>query len=616
MRFSPLAIAIALTASASAIAQTSIDESLQLSNQVITGSRYAQKSAQVTNAHTIFVRSDIEKLQVRNVQDLLSRVPGMQIRMTGGIPTYNLRGTSSNQTLVLIDGQRIAGAQDGLARIDFLNIDNIERVEILRGARASVYGADAIGGVIQIFTRQGETGMHPEVRLAAGTNSTFERQALLRGGDDQTRFSLGASLNESAALDYTTDNVGRDRDDDVLRNKGLFLRVDHNFNDLIKAGLNLNDQRGVQYYDDAFEADPGNPRNQFRQSSYSGYLEAALTEHLTSRIETGRSSNRLKVIGAASPWNMSKNTTERDSVSWLNFLQVDEYQHLTLAADWYKDKLDSDQPYTESSRYNRGIFGQYQATNDQFGLELGLRHDDNEHFGSQNSGNVAISWFQSDISQWTLSYAEAYRAPTFIDLYHPAWGGNPDLKPEKARSYELQWRGQVATTELQASLYRSDIKDMIASDANWTLQNIDQVRINGFEASAHQNWDNLSAGLNFSLIDPRDRSTGHTLSNRSKRQLSTDVDYQIDAISIGATWHLLNQRYSDTENDTTLAGYGTLDLRTSWAASAEIRLDFQVSNLFDREYHIGTYQRLPGISEPYAELGRQALFAVTWTPKL
>lgn len=616
MKFAPLAISVGLTVASPSMAQTSIEDSLQLDDHVITGSRFAQQSASVTNAHTVFTRSDIEGLQARSVQDLLTRVPGVQVRMSGGIPTYNLRGTNSNQTLVLVDGQRLAGANDGIARIDFLNIDNIERVEVIRGPRASVYGADALGGVIQIFTRQGEAGLHPEVRLAAGTDDTFERQALLRGGNEATRFSLGASLNESAAVNYTTDGVGRDRDDDLQRSKGLFLRVDHRFDERIKAGLNINDQRGVQHYDDAYDLPPGNPRNQFRQSAYSAYLEAAVTDRLSSRLEAGRSSTRIKAIGAAQPWNRNSNETERDSLSWLNLFRLSDNQSLTLAADWYEDQLESDQSYTETSRHNRGLFAQYQTRIDQFGIELGLRHDDNEHFGSENSGNLALSWFQSPASQWTLSYAQAYRAPTFNDLYHLGWGGNPELQPETARAAELQWRGQVADTELQLSVYRNDIDDMIAADSTWTLQNVDQVRIHGFEASAQQHWGNLSGAVNLSLLDPRDRGTGKTLSHRAKRQLSTDLDYRRGDVSVGATWRVLSQRYADANNDTTLAGYGTIDLRSSWSISPELRLELQLTNLLDREYHTGAYQRSWPTNEFYGEMGRQALLAVSWTPQL
>ncbi len=147
----------------------------------------------------MFTRADIERLQVRSVPDLLARVPGVQMGSSGGVVSYSVRGTSTAQTLVLVDGQRIASASSGIARLDYLSIDSIERVEVTRGPRSALYGADAIGGVIQIFTRRGEAGLHPEVRLAASSHGTFERSLSLSGGTEQTRYNLGGSWTKARA---------------------------------------------------------------------------------------------------------------------------------------------------------------------------------------------------------------------------------------------------------------------------------------------------------------------------------------------------------------------------------------------------------------------------------
>ncbi len=175
------------------------DDIYRLSDQVITSARQAEPRAEATSANSVFTRADIERLQVRSVPDLLARVPGVQMGSSGGVVSYSVRGTSTAQTLVLVDGQRIASASSGIARLDYLSIDSIERVEVTRGPRSALYGADAIGGVIQIFTRRGEAGLHPEVRLAAGSHGTFERSLSLSGGDEQTRYNLGGSWTKARA---------------------------------------------------------------------------------------------------------------------------------------------------------------------------------------------------------------------------------------------------------------------------------------------------------------------------------------------------------------------------------------------------------------------------------
>lgn len=610
----------ALLAASIVQANTAID----LPDTVITASRIEQPREAALAANSVFTRTDIERLQARSVPELLSRVPGLQQNNNGGIPAYFLRGSNTAQTLVLVDGQRIASTTSGIARLDYLNIDNIERVEVIRGPRSSLYGADTIGGVIQIFTRQGEPGLNPSVRLGFGSNHTIERNLTLSGGDQQTRYLLGATLDESRGFDRTTDKQGNDRDRDGQRNKALMLRLDHSFNADWQAGLSLNDQRGKNEFDDAYELFPGFPEDQFRVSSYNGHLQGQLTEIWQSRLELGQSYDRNKTAGSGSPWNDGRIETTRDSASWLNHLQLSPEQRLSVGSDWHRDRLSSTNAYTKTRRENLAGFIQHSWTQQNFATELGVRHDDNQHFGNHSSWNAALAVPAGDRQQWILSYAEGFRAPTFNDLYAPpGWGGNPDLDPERSKSWELQWRAEVLDSQLEASLYRNDIKDLITwNSSTFQMDNINKARVNGFEAAISRDLFGWSSRTAISFIDPRDRATGKTLQLRARRHLSLDLDRSFGDLSFGGTWQLFSQRYTDPANSDTLAGYGTLDLRASWRASPALRWDLKLSNVLDRDYHLGTYSRptgfwpAPSIDHPYREQGRSALLAVTWTPQL
>lgn len=588
---------------------------------LITSARQAEPRAQATAANTVFTRADIERLQARSVPELLRRVPGVQVSSAGGLPSLSLRGTGTAQTLVLVDGQRIASATSGFARLDYLAIDNIERVEVIRGPRSSLYGADAIGGVIQIFTRGGKPGINPEVRLAAGSDQTFQRSLSLAAGTEQTRVHLGASLEERDGFDITRDNRGADRDNDGQRNKALHLKLDHQFDANWKAGLSLNDQRGKNEYDDAYEFAPGTPQDEFRVSSYSGYLDGRLTDIWNSRLELGRSFDRNRAVG--SNYNDGLLETTRHSAAWINRVQLSERQQLSLGSDWYEDRLDATTTYQEASRDNLAFFAQHSFQGEHFGTELGLRHDDNQQFGSHNSWNAAFSLPVGQSQRWILSYGEGFRAPTFTDLYAPpAWGPNPDLKPETSKTYELQWRGEFDETQLEAALYRTDVEDMIAWGGT-RMENVSQARINGFEASAARELLGWQASLGVSIIDPRDRDSGHTLARRAKRTLSIDLDRTFGALSAGAGWHVSSARYDTIANTRELSGYGIFDLRAAWQSHPELRWEAKVNNLFDRDYALATYARSQGPNwfDPsqnygYREAGRTMLFAVTWTPAL
>lgn len=616
MKLSRLALAVALLPGVQVFA---VEQ--ELPSMLITSARQAEPRAQATAANTVFTRADIERLQARSVPELLRRVPGVQVGSAGGLPSLSLRGTGTAQTLVLVDGQRIAAATSGFARFDYLAIDNIERVEVIRGPRSSLYGADAVGGVIQIFTRGGKPGINPEVRIAAGSEQTFQRSLSLDAGTEQTRVHLGASLDEREGFDITRDNRGADRDNDGQRNKALHLKLDHQFDSNWKAGLSLNDQRGKNEYDDANDFEPGRPQDEFRVSSYSGYLDGQLSGIWNSRLELGRSFDRNRAVG--SNYNDGLLETTRHSAAWINRLQLSEHQQLSLGSDWYEDRLDATTAYQEDSRDNLAFFAQHSFQGESFSTELGLRHDDNQQFGSHNSWNAAFSLPVGQSQRWILSYGEGFRAPTFTDLYAPpAWGPNPDLKPETSKTYELQWRGEFDETQLEAALYRTDLEDMIAWGGT-RMENVSQARINGFEASAARELLGWQASLGVSIIDPRDRDSGHTLARRAKRTLSIDLDRTFGALSAGAGWHVSSARYDTIANSRELSGYGIFDLRAAWQSHPELRWEAKVNNLFDRDYALATYDRSQGPNwfDPsqnygYREAGRTLLFAVTWSPSL
>ncbi|HRL93007.1 MAG TPA: TonB-dependent receptor [Pseudomonas sp.] len=624
MKLSPLALAVALLPFTTHAESIDTDEALQAQALVITSGRVAEPKKAAISAASVFTRQDIERLQVRNVPDLLNRVPGVVTRSSGGLVSYSVRGTKSAQTLVLVDGQRIASAASGIARLDYLSIDNIERVEVTRGARSSLYGADAIGGVIQIFTRHGEAGLNPSVRLAAGSKQTYQRSVSVSGGDTRTRFSLGGSLDESNGHDSTRDNVGADSDAEGQRNLAQYLNLDHQFNDDWKAGFNYNEQHGKNEYDDAYEQAPAQPSDQFRVSSASSFLQGQINDTWNSRLELGQSYDRNKAIGAATPSNNGLTATTRQSASWLNRLNLTSAHELTLGSDWYEDKLDSSAPYPEDSRSNKAALFQHRFNGEHFFSELGMRHDDNQRYGAENSWNGSLGLPLESGQQWLLSYSEGFRAPTFADLYYPYYGAaNPDLKAETSKTWELQWRAELGSSQLETSLYRNDIKDLIAFSGS-KPENVGQARINGFETSLSQELLGWQTSLGLSLVDPRNRDNGQTLQLTPKRTVFIDLDRTFGVLSAGASWRAVSQSYDYGIVDSgrqTVPGYGLVDLRSSWQATASLRVDLQLNNVLDKDYYTSLYQRFdawptpPGPPYDYQEPGRTGLLAVTWTPQ-
>ena len=608
------------------------DQALTLPDVVISANRQVQARNDSSAANTVFTRDDIDRLQPTSLTDLLSRVPGVQIAPTGGrgsLPGVYIRGTKSAQSLVLVDGQRIANTTSGDSGLQYLNVDQIERVEVLRGSRSVIYGSDAIGGVIQVFTRRNAgQGLQPRLKLGFGSHQTWERSLGLSGGDERTRFNLGASLDETAGINSTHASFPSDGDHDAYRNQSISVNLSHAFSDELSVGFNLLDSRGKSEYDNSFgrydfasgQSVGQKPYTNYTVSSASAYVDASLGERWQSRVELGHSENRDTKRDTLSD-EFSVFNTYRDSVNWQNDLTLNEQNNLILGADWYEDRFHGSTTFTENSRWNRAAFVQHRFHGAWFSTELGLRRDQNQQFGGQNSWSASVTLPLNPDNDLLLSYSEGFRAPTFNDLYYPDTKySNPNLQPETSKSYELQWRSQLSdSTRLEASLYRTDLRDAIILDSASKPQNVASARINGFEAALKQELFGWQGNLGLSLIDPRDRESGHTLARRARRTLSLDLDRQFDRLGVGASWQAISSSYDAQDNTQRLGGFALLGLRSSWALNREVALSLKVDNLLDKSFARAMYSYDDvdfKNNQAYREEGRVWMVGVTWTPEI
>lgn len=637
MKLSRLTLAaLVLPLPSLATADAASDSPLNLPEMVITSGRIAEPLDTTTAATSVLTRADIERLQPSSINDLLSRVPGVQVVQNGGRGSNTslfIRGTSNTQSLILVDGQRIGSASDGGASIQYLNVDAIERVEVVRGSRSALYGSDAMGGVIQIFTRKGEPGLQPRLSLRAGSNQTWERNLGLSGGDQQTRFSLNSSLDETAGIDRTGPSYASDSDHDAYRNKALSFNLSHQFNDDLQAGISALDQRGRSEFDNpfgrfdmtTFQSYPQQPYIDFALSSFASFLDTQLNQTWNSRLEVGHSESRQDGHDKLSTERTLFNTY-RDSANWLNTLQLDDNHSLLLGADWYEDELHSSTGYDQETRWNQAAYAQHRFQGEWFSTELGLRHDKNEQFGSENSWNASLSVPLADTgTNLITSYSEGFRAPNFNELYWPDDGngyiGNPDLAPEHSKNYELQLRGEHFATRWSIAAYRNDVDDLISTvlyDPTlyiYRAVNLNQARLQGIELNIAREVLGWTASANANFLDARDRETGHTLPRRARRNFNLDLDRQFGRLGLGATWQAVSSSYDDVDNSRELAGYGLLGLRSNWQASKELKLELKLDNLLDKDYSRAMYSH-DSENHGYREEGRTAMFGVVWTPEI
>ncbi|MFB1010609.1 MAG: TonB-dependent receptor, partial [Thiopseudomonas sp.] len=246
--------------------------------------------------------------------------------------------------------------------------------------------------------------------------------------------------------------------------------------------------------------------------------------------------------------------------------------------------------------------------------ELGLRHDKNQQYGSENTWNGAVTVPVNDDNSLTLSYSEGFRTPTFNDLYWPGFS-NPNLKPEKSVSYELQLRSRLTdVVSLEASAFQTKVRDQIRYQGNTNLKNV--------QTSVLHQFDTVTTSLTLSILDPRDRKTGQVLTRVAKRTLTYDVDKQLGDWSLGASWQLHSHATDAVFNNATwqterkkIAGHGVVDLRASWQATSELAFGLRLGNIFDQKYSRALYD-YQGETSNYREDRANIQASVTWTPKL
>lgn len=558
---------------------------------IVTATRTAQSADATLASVTVITRAEMERRQSTSVPDLLRGVPGIAVVNSGGpgkATSLFLRGTESDHVLVLIDGIRVGSATSGTTAFQDIPIEQIERIEIVRGPRSSLYGSEAIGGVIQIFTRRGGGSPAPRLALGGGSLGTADLSAGLRADGARGWYSITASGLVTDGIDARS---GADPDRDGYRNLSAGLSAGWSPGHGVMAELRWLQTRGENEYDGG-HADEA----EFRQRLLSGVLRLAPAARWNLSLNAGRSLDESDHFRDGV--FRSRFDTRRDSISLQNDVTLPAGSLLTLGFDYLSDHVSGSTGYPVASRTNRGIFGQFQSRLGGQDLQISLRRDDSSQFGRHTTG--AAAWGHDVGNGWRLaaSYGTAFKAPTFNELYYPGYG-NPDLRPESSRSLEL---GLVrATGGVHGSLnaYETRIDDLIAYDAAAGRPgNVARARIRGLEAvlSARLHAWLLDASL--TLLDPEHRGhgpyRGNRLPRRAEQMLRVELGRAFGPYRLGAELFAEGRRYDDLANTRELGGYATLGLRAEYAFARAWRLQARVENLFDRHYETASGYNQPG----------------------
>ncbi|MFG3692864.1 TonB-dependent vitamin B12 receptor [Stutzerimonas stutzeri] len=588
---------------------------LALQQQIVTATRTAQTVEQSLAAVTVLDRERIERSQAASLPELLKQVPSVSLTNSGG-PGKNtslfMRGSESDHVLVIVDGVKIGSVTGGGAALQDLPLELIERIEVVRGPRSSLYGSEAIGGVIQIFTRKGQgEGAKPFFSAGYGTHDSYSGSIGVSGGDGRGWYSLGASGSDTDGINAkSVQTSGYESDADGYRNLSATLSAGYRFDNGLELDANVLRAKSHNDYDSVnSKRTAGFGANADGESRVFGTrARFSPLERWSVTLQAGRSEDDSDAYQDGRFY--SRFDSRRDSLSWQNDIELAVGHTLTLGVDHQHDEVDSTATYAEDSRDNDGYFAQYLGQAGRHDWQVSLRHDDNEQFGQHDTGNVGYGYGFTDWLRGSISYGSAFKAPTFNELYYPDYG-NPNLEAETSRSLEIGLAGQHGWGHWAVNAYRTVIDDLIAYDASiFGPANVQEARIRGVElvvGSQLMGWD---WSANYSLLEPENRSAGanrgNELTRRAKQLFNFDVDRRLGAFSVGASLHAEGQRYDDLANQNELAGYATLDLRGEYRMSPEWRLQARVANLLDVDYETARGYNQPG-QAAYLTVRYQAL---------
>lgn len=577
----------------------------------VTASRTAQPIADLLADLTVIGADEIQRSGAQSLPQLLQRQPGVEVTINGGAGSTSgafLRGANRGQTLVLIDGLRVGSSSVGATSLEAIPLDQIERIEILRGPASSLYGADAIGGVIQVFTKRAAgAAFAGNASAGYGTWDTRSASAGLRGAMGPLTFSLQAGGTRSAGFNAIVNpgnfSYNDDRDGYASENVGLGATLPW------AAGQEV----AVQYLRNRLN-------NQF--DGGSGYDDRTVTTleawSVASRNRLAAWWNSTLTIGEGSDDSVSQTaygdypykTTQRQ-YTWQSDFTLPAGT-LSVIAERREERLATTDAFAVTQRNTNSATGVWQMTRDALALQANLRYDRSSQYGGQTTGGIAAGYRLSPSWRVTAGYSTGFKAPSFNDLYYPGFS-NPDLQPETARNMEagLYWTAAAAGVrwEARAIAYYNRIEQLIVfqCDADFVClpRNVDRATLTGVTLGVDATWRDTRVKGSLDLQDPEDDATGALLPRRARRHGALSLLQQAGPVQLGVEFVASSLRYDDAANTRRMGGYGIVNLSLDWPFATGWALSVRGNNVFDKDYQLAA---------DYATGGANVFASVRWQP--
>ncbi len=579
-------------------------ETQSLPAVVVTATRQEQLMDNLITDVTLISREQIERSTARTLGELLSEQTGIQMTRSGAPGTTEgifIRGANSNHTLFLVDGVRIGSATAGTPSIDAITLSQIDRVEILRGGASSLYGADAVGGVIQVFTKAGATG----TTMSVGAGNLGSRDLSFSHSGNLERLGYGVSLGESASsgINVNTNSLASNynKDADGFRAKNISAYLTYKFNDS-EVGYRLLASRMFSRFDSAsYDAVGNGPfnasadwKNTHDVTSNNFWFKKKISDRWESSLTASRMTDKFITTPSGTfPNELDMFQTTGNQLGWKNDYSSSIGKFL-FGYDYLEQSISSTNTFDRTSRINNSVFGGYTASFGRNAVQLNVRHDDNSQFGGMNTKSVSYAYRPAEGYKIFASIGTSFKAPTFNDLYFPnivgVGAGNASLQPESALNREIGVSYQNATFTATVTGFRNSVKNLIVwSDSGdgfftYTPSNVGSAKIEGVEFSTKYAFSNLDVGLNFTAQSAIDADTGNRLPLRSNNYGTLYAVYRNGDWKIRPELVGQSQVFSDAKNTDVMGGFALFNLTVEKSLDKKTTLWFKAKNILDKNY--------------------------------
>ena len=610
-----IGIALLVFSSNPVIAQSAAPTATTPVNEVVvTATKNEQKVRDAIAHTTVLTQKEIRDSQSADLASLLRREAGFEMSQNGGLGSVTslfMRGGRGNQTLVLVDGVRIQDAAFGSTALQHIMLAEVERIEIVRGNVSSVHGAGAIGGVIQIFTKQGRGPLAVNAQATLGSRGTAAASGGVSGAVNEgaTRFSLALSGYKTtgfSAIDATR-AAAANPDDDAYKNTSAALSLSHHINAAHEIGGRLYAARGKADYDSSFGLRTDRNAQAQNLGAASAFWNARFTDAWRSTLTFSEGTDR-----AADSLNSnvtSRSKTRNQELGWSNRVALNPHHTLSGGYDFLRQNLTNSFLVSDRTRTNHAWRAGYEGRIERHALQANLRAERYSDFGRATTGFLGYGHDLTDAWRLTASVSNAFRAPTFFDLY--GFGGDPLLKPERSRSWEAGVQYAGAPGLLRAVWFNTKYQDAITFNVG-RVRNTRNAENHGLELSYAGTLAGVDLRAALTLQDPVEQEPGAVALQgvrRAKAYGSFSAHKSFGALRVGGEFQASGQRPDTDINLFTrkmLGSYEVFNLLARYDLAKNVYVTAKLENAFNRKYQL---------VDGYNTTPRGLFFTLGWKPE-